>query len=97
MESEGAMEYMYEPFRTRKWRWCSRSNSRNHKGSTSGTENETHSKLYNMAPRIAIIYYSTYGHIEKLAVAQQKGIEKAGGTATIFQQVFSNIHPTGDF
>jgi NAD(P)H dehydrogenase (quinone) len=43
-----------------------------------------------MAPRIAIIYYSTYGHIEKLAVAQQKGIEKAGGTATIFQQVFSN-------
>jgi hypothetical protein len=43
-----------------------------------------------MAPRIAIIYYSTYGHIEKLAVAQQKGIEKAGGSATIFQQV-SNI------
>jgi len=49
-----------------------------------------------MAPRIAIIYYSTYGHIEKLAVAQQKGIEKAGGTATIFQQV-SNIKPTDDF
>jgi hypothetical protein len=48
-------------------------------------KSETSSKLYNMAPRIAIIYYSTYGHIEKLAVAQQKGIEKAGGTATIFQ------------
>jgi hypothetical protein len=48
-------------------------------------KNKNRSKLFNMAPRIAIIYYSTYGHIEKLAVAQQKGIEKAGGTATIFQ------------
>ncbi|KAF4626130.1 hypothetical protein G7Y89_g12032 [Cudoniella acicularis] len=38
-----------------------------------------------MAPRIAIIYYSLWGHIEKLALAELKGIEKAGGTATIFQ------------
>jgi len=38
-----------------------------------------------MAPRIAIIYYSLYGHIEKLALAELKGIERAGGTATIFQ------------
>jgi hypothetical protein len=53
-------------------------------------------ELYSMAPRIAIIYYSTYGHIEKLAAAQQKGIEKAGGSAIIFQQV-SHIKPTDDF
>jgi NAD(P)H dehydrogenase (quinone) len=50
-----------------------------------------------MAPIIAIIYYSMYGHIETLAVAQQKGVEKAGGTATIFQQASSNIKPTDDF
>jgi hypothetical protein len=59
-------------------------------------KSETRSKLHNMAPRIAIIYYSTYGHVEKLAVAQQRGIEKAGGNATIFQQV-SIIKPDCDF
>ncbi|KAI1474510.1 putative benzoquinone reductase [Daldinia sp. EC12] len=38
-----------------------------------------------MAPKIAIVYYSTYGHIRKLAEAEKRGIEKAGGTADIFQ------------
>ncbi|KAK9491087.1 flavoprotein-like protein [Lipomyces doorenjongii] len=38
-----------------------------------------------MAPRIAIIIYSMYGHIATLAEAEKAGIEKAGGTATIFQ------------
>lgn len=38
-----------------------------------------------MAPKIAIVYYSTYGHIVKLAEAEKKGIEAAGGKADIFQ------------
>ncbi|KEZ43741.1 hypothetical protein SAPIO_CDS4375 [Scedosporium apiospermum] len=38
-----------------------------------------------MAPKIAIVYYSMYGHIKQLAEAQKKGIEKAGGSADIFQ------------
>jgi NAD(P)H dehydrogenase (quinone) len=38
-----------------------------------------------MAPRVAIIFYSMYGHIAKLAEAELKGIESAGGTAKIFQ------------
>ncbi|KAJ4297309.1 hypothetical protein N0V88_004227 [Collariella sp. IMI 366227] len=38
-----------------------------------------------MAPKIAIVYYSMYGHIRQLAEAEKKGIEKAGGTADIFQ------------
>ncbi|KAI9932435.1 hypothetical protein ASPWEDRAFT_144357 [Aspergillus wentii DTO 134E9] len=38
-----------------------------------------------MAPKIAIVYYSTYGHIVKLAEAEKKGIEAAGGSADIYQ------------
>lgn len=38
-----------------------------------------------MAPKIAIVYYSMYGHIKQLAEAEKKGIEKAGGTADLFQ------------
>ncbi|KAF5388749.1 hypothetical protein D9757_004768 [Collybiopsis confluens] len=38
-----------------------------------------------MAPKVAIIIYSMYGHITKLAEAEKKGIEEAGGSATIFQ------------
>ncbi|KAF7547446.1 hypothetical protein G7Z17_g7726 [Cylindrodendrum hubeiense] len=38
-----------------------------------------------MAPKIAIVYYSMYGHIKQLAEAEKAGIEKAGGTADIFQ------------
>ncbi|KAJ7617326.1 NADH-quinone oxidoreductase [Roridomyces roridus] len=37
------------------------------------------------APKIAIIIYSMYGHIAKLAEAEKKGIEAAGGNAEIFQ------------
>ncbi|KAF9528992.1 flavoprotein-like protein [Crepidotus variabilis] len=36
-------------------------------------------------PKIAIIIYSMYGHIAKLAEAEKKGIEAKGGSATIFQ------------
>jgi len=38
-----------------------------------------------MAPKIAIIYYSTWGHVRKLADAEKKGIESAGGTVTLYQ------------
>ncbi|KAG5368518.1 Protoplast secreted protein 2 [Yarrowia sp. C11] len=36
-------------------------------------------------PKIAIIYYSMYGHIRQLAVAMQKAIVDAGGQADLFQ------------
>lgn len=38
-----------------------------------------------MAPKIAIVYYSTYGHIRTTAHAVQKGVEAAGGKADVFQ------------
>ncbi|OAA34283.1 minor allergen Alt a 7 [Metarhizium rileyi] len=38
-----------------------------------------------MAPKIAIVYYSMYGHIRQLAEAEKKGIEKAGGTVDLYQ------------
>jgi len=55
-----------------------------------------------MAPKIAIVYYSLYGHIAKLAQAEKKGIEAAGGTADIFQvketlpqEVLTKMHAPG--
>ncbi|MCJ1350407.1 MAG: Minor allergen Alt a 7 [Icmadophila ericetorum] len=38
-----------------------------------------------MAPKVAIIFYSMYGHIKQLAEAEKKGIESAGGTADLYQ------------
>lgn len=38
-----------------------------------------------MAPKIAIIIYTLYGHVAKLAEAEKAGIEKAGGSADIYQ------------
>ncbi|CAK7896032.1 hypothetical protein CAAN1_05S06348 [[Candida] anglica] len=38
-----------------------------------------------MAPKVAIIIYSTYGHITTLAETVKKGVESAGGVADIFQ------------
>jgi NAD(P)H dehydrogenase (quinone) len=38
-----------------------------------------------MAPKIAIIYYSMYGHVAKLAEAEKSGIEEAGGKVDVFQ------------
>ncbi|KAH8817766.1 NADH-quinone oxidoreductase [Flagelloscypha sp. PMI_526] len=38
-----------------------------------------------MAPRVAIIIYSLYGHVTQLAEAELEGIKKAGGDAKIFQ------------
>ncbi|KAL1970462.1 hypothetical protein VTN77DRAFT_4106 [Rasamsonia byssochlamydoides] len=38
-----------------------------------------------MAPKVAIVIYSMYGHVAKLAEAEKKGIEAAGGQADIYQ------------
>ncbi|PYH99996.1 flavo protein WrbA [Aspergillus ellipticus CBS 707.79] len=38
-----------------------------------------------MAPKVAIVFYSMYGHIQKLAEAEKKGVEAAGGSADIYQ------------
>jgi len=38
-----------------------------------------------MAPKVAIIFYSMYGHIYKLALAQQAGLKKAGIVADLYQ------------
>lgn len=38
-----------------------------------------------MAPRVAIVIYSMYGHIATLAEAEKAGIESAGGSVDIYQ------------
>lgn len=38
-----------------------------------------------MAPKIAIVYYSMYGHVRTMVQAAKKGIESAGGKADIYQ------------
>jgi len=38
-----------------------------------------------MAPKVAIIYYSMYGNIAKLAEAEKEGLKKAGIEADLFQ------------
>jgi len=40
-----------------------------------------------MAPKIAIVYYSMYGHIKTLVEAEKKGIESAGGSVTVYQYI----------
>ncbi|KAF4121748.1 NAD(P)H dehydrogenase (quinone) [Geosmithia morbida] len=36
-------------------------------------------------PKIAVVYYSMYGHIKTLAEAEKKGAEKTGATVDIYQ------------
>jgi len=38
-----------------------------------------------MAPKVAIVYYSMYGHISKLAEAEKAGLKKAGIEADVYQ------------
>ncbi|KAL4862586.1 hypothetical protein BDV12DRAFT_41975 [Aspergillus spectabilis] len=38
-----------------------------------------------MAPKIAIVFYSMYGHIKTLAEAEARGIKAAGGQVDIYQ------------
>lgn len=35
--------------------------------------------------KIAIVYYTMYGHVAKLAEAEKKGIESAGGKVDVYQ------------
>ncbi|KAH9936706.1 1,4-benzoquinone reductase [Amylocystis lapponica] len=37
-----------------------------------------------MSPKVAIVIYTVYGHLAKLAEAVKSGVESAGGTVTIF-------------
>jgi len=55
-----------------------------------------------MAPKIAIVYYTMYGHIAKLADAEKKGIEEAGGSVDVYQieetlpqEVLGKMHAPG--
>ncbi|KAI1321546.1 benzoquinone reductase [Xylariaceae sp. FL0255] len=55
-----------------------------------------------MAPKIAIVFYSMYGHIKQLAEAEKAGIEKAGGTVDLYQipetlpqEVLTKMHAPG--
>ncbi|OBT72246.1 hypothetical protein VF21_08198 [Pseudogymnoascus sp. 05NY08] len=52
-----------------------------------------------MAPKVAIVFYSMYGHIHKLALAEQEGLKKAGIIADLYQvpetlpeEVLSKMH-----
>jgi len=38
-----------------------------------------------MAPKVAIVFYSMYGHIQKLAEAEQAGLKEAGIEADLYQ------------
>ncbi|KAK3716676.1 flavodoxin-like fold protein [Vermiconidia calcicola] len=38
-----------------------------------------------MAPKIAIVFYSTWGHVKTLAEYEAKGIKEAGGTCDLYQ------------
>ncbi|KAF1354625.1 flavo protein-like protein [Delphinella strobiligena] len=38
-----------------------------------------------MAPKIAIVFYSTWGHVQKLAEAEAAGIKAAGGSVDLYQ------------
>jgi NAD(P)H dehydrogenase (quinone) len=38
-----------------------------------------------MAPKVAIVIYSMYGHIAKMAESVKAGVESAGGAVTIYQ------------
>ena len=38
-----------------------------------------------MAPKIAIIYYTTWGHVRNIALSVQAGVKAAGGEADLFQ------------
>jgi NAD(P)H dehydrogenase (quinone) len=48
--------------------------------STTPANNSSH-----MAPNVAIVIYTLYGHIAQLAEAEKRGVEAAGGKATIYQ------------
>jgi len=59
-----------------------------------------------MAPKVAIVFYSMYGHIGKLAEAEKEGLKKAGIEADLYQvpetlpqEVLTKMHapPKSDY
>jgi len=59
-----------------------------------------------MAPKVAIVFYSMYGHIKALAEAEKEGLKKAGIEADVFQvpetlpeEVLAKMHapPKSDY
>lgn len=38
-----------------------------------------------MAPRIAIVFYSIWGNVQDLALAEAQGVEEAGGKADLYR------------
>ncbi|TCD66324.1 Minor allergen Alt a 7 [Steccherinum ochraceum] len=54
-------------------------------GSATPVVSSTAPATKKMAPKVAIVIYTMYGHIAKLAEAIKTGIQEAGGSATIFQ------------
>ncbi|KAI5117841.1 hypothetical protein M0805_008113 [Coniferiporia weirii] len=49
------------------------------------TSTNTTTESPKMAPKVAIIIYSMYGHIAKMAESVKAGVESAGGVVTIYQ------------
>ncbi|KXT07651.1 hypothetical protein AC578_10223 [Pseudocercospora eumusae] len=52
-----------------------------------------------MAPKIAIVFYSTWGHVQQLAEAEAEGIKAAGGSVDLYrvpetlpQEVLAKMH-----
>jgi len=41
--------------------------------------------IITMAPKIAIVFWSLYGHVQKLAEAEAEGIRAAGGSVDLYQ------------
>ncbi|KAJ7760826.1 flavoprotein-like protein [Mycena maculata] len=52
---------------------------------TTAVEPATEIETEMAGPKIAIVIYSMYGHIAKLADGVKKGIEEAGGSVTVYQ------------
>jgi len=53
--------------------------------STSSQPTTTQAPVAMSSPKVAIVIYSMYGHIARLAEAVKAGIESTGGSVTIFQ------------
>lgn len=70
------------------WKSIFRSSSSKSRKSNNSTETKA-----TMAPKIAIFYYSMYGHIAKLAQAEKEGIEAAGGKVDLYQCVLTISSP----
>lgn len=62
----------------------------------------TQTQLNMAPPKIAIIIYSMYGHVARLAEAEKEGVQNAGGIAEIYQvpetlpqEILTKMHAPG--